>query len=274
MPKFQILQPTTSQLYWFELASYVAPYATVGSFLITAGMAFFHENDNEARHEAIMQKLNEISQQIEDLRLSLERKIDDMILKERTGEVLGIRESLEEYKLLKAQGVLDNIISDSAQTKQKIASYLDSPDTTLEYYLAYNALKCLLLPLRIATFGLFKIDSANLRVLTKDELRDLLLNRQTAINHLIEIGRNRVTYDSEVIMIDELGPRYGTELWVDVDGKGVWGKTFSPPPNDHNELRDEQEKVFTSTRDTMAATTSQPLVDFYTKVQSWYNSIP
>lgn len=93
--------------------------------------------------------MEEISLQIRQLRALVEQRLAEATIKERTGEVLGIQEALNEFLRLRSHGILDNVVTESATTKRKILGYLTESETPLGYYHAYNTLLCTLIPLRI-----------------------------------------------------------------------------------------------------------------------------
>lgn len=230
---FQIIKPTADQLYWYELASYAAPYATVASFVLSIYAAAKQDEVNAA----ILKKLDEISAQIRQLKDSIERKLNDILLKERAGEVLGIRESLLDYQRLKSVGILDNITTDSAQTKRKIAAYLSDAGTPDDYFHAYNALYVMLLPLRATCFNLYERPRSDTDPLLLKEIDDLLSVKDRAILVARTVGANRVAATQEPVLIDELGPVWGTDFSVYVDGRVVYSETFSPRNHDLAERR-------------------------------------
>lgn len=236
MSDFKIIQPSSEALYWYEVVSYIAPYATIGSFILSA-FSLASETVQERRLAEISRKLDEIMHLVVEASRALEQKMLDIVLKERTGEVLGFHEALLEFRNLQSQGILDNILSDSAQTKRKIKTFIDAPDTPDALRSAYCGLYLSLLPLRIATFELFKLPLAQINPLVNDELQDMLDVEPLSVKTADAIGRNRVgPVKQVVVLIDELGPVYGTEFFVQIDGESHSLGFFQPWKKNHAEV--------------------------------------
>jgi len=235
--EFQLLKVSDRALFWYEVAAYIAPYATVGSFILS-GLSLHSEHAQERRLAEISRKLDEIKMLIIQARRALEEKLNDIPIRERTGEVLGIEEALNEYRGLQSQGVLDNIITDSAQTKRKIKAYIESEDTPLSYLAAYCGLYITLLPLRIAGFELFDRPVDQINALVSDELQDIVRIESIAIRSAERVGASRVSpRQEETFLFDELGPVYGTNFFVQVDNARRTLGTFIPRYGNLNELR-------------------------------------
>lgn len=238
MADFKLLTPSSEALYWYEVASYIAPYATIGSFVLNA-FSLASEAAQERRLAEISKKLDEIMHLIVQTKEALEQKMLDIVFKERTGEVLGIHEALQEFRNLRNQGMLDNILSDSAQTKRKIKTWIDAPDTPVALRAAYCGLYLSLLPLRIATFELFERPLAQINPLVKDELQDILDVAPASLACSDTVGRSRVGKVKEtIILLDEMGPVYGTDFTVLVDADIEFLGAFLPRHKNLKETRD------------------------------------
>lgn len=233
MTDFKMLKVSDKALYWFEVASYISPYATVGSFILS-GFALASEHRQERRLVEMSRKLDEIKILINQTRRALEQKLEDIPLRERTGEVLGIEEALNEYRALQSQGILDNIISDSAQTKNKIKTFIDADDTPVDYRVMYCGLYATLLPLRVAAFELFDRPINDINPLVKSENEDLATVEAISISSAETVGSNRVSsrHQEERFLYDELGPVFGTNFYVTVDNTRRNLGTFIPRQGD------------------------------------------
>lgn len=242
MSDFKVINPSDTALYWYELAKFASPFATVGSFIFQA-ISFFSDGQ-AAAFERLFSKLDELSQQIAELKQSIEAKLDDMVLKERFGEVLGIKESLEEYHRILSPGILDNIVTDSAQTKRKMLAWLDDGRTPVAYLHAYNTLACTLIPIRTACFCLYRRPAAEVKALVKDEINDLLSRSAAAIKAGDTVGRNRVTYEEKVVLVDELGPVWGTDFIIKVDKTVAYTDSFIPRSNELQAVRNKAKEHF------------------------------
>lgn len=237
MSDFKMLKLTDRALYWYEVASYIAPFATIGSLIMT-GFSLASENRQEKRLEEISRKLEEIKNLIINTRISLERKLNDITMKERTGAILGIVESLKEYQSLKSQGILDNIITESNTVKGKIKTYIESSDVELEYTAGYCGLYLTLLPLRIATFELYDRPISKINGLVIGETEDILGVEEISISSAETIGSKRVSHVNEdPFELDELGPIVGTTFSVKIDNRTHGVGIFDPRNGDLNAVR-------------------------------------
>lgn len=232
-----LLNVTDPSTYWSEAVGYLAPYAKIGS-LILSGFSLASELRQEKRLEEISKKLDEIKTLILQSRRALERKLNDIPLRERTGEVLGIEEALNEYRNLQSQGILDNIISDSAQTKRKIKTFIDADDTPADYRAAYCGLYTTLLPLRVAAFEMFERPIESINPLVKSEMEDLMEVEAISVRTAETIGDRRVSgVQTEAYLVDELGPIFGTHFSVKVDNDRRPLGTFIPGQGDLATIR-------------------------------------
>ena len=232
MSNFNLLKLSDRATYWYEVASYIAPYAKVGSFIVS-GLTLISERSQEQRLAEISRKLDEIKTLINRTRAALEKKMNDIPVKDRTGEILGIEETLNEYRIHGRQGVLDNAVSESALTKGKIRAYIEASDTPLAYRGTYCALYTMLIPLRVAAFEMFDTEASEVNKLVAGELSDLIAISDIAIETSEKIGDRRVTaVQEERFLVDELGPVYGTNFYTSVDGDERTIGTFVP--NAHN----------------------------------------
>lgn len=226
MSEPKVLNTVSDDAYIADLAAYTSPFTTLGFFVLS--VLPFLETDSNATERLILGRLDEISRQIRELRALFEQRLAELTLRERTGEVLGIQEAVEEFVRLRSQGILDNVTTDSAVTKRKILGYIADAETPIGYYHAYNSLLCTLIPLRIWTFFFFGRPRRDLVALVCGELRDLLANRERGTEVARTLGRNRVSgVSEELILIDELGPVWGTTFTIKVDGKVVYSETFA-----------------------------------------------
>jgi len=257
MSDFNVIKPSEGALYWYELAKFASPFATVGSFVLQA-ISFFSDGQ-AAAFERLFRKLDELSQQIAELKQSIEAKLDDMVLKERFGEVLGIKESLEEYHRILSSGILDNIVTDSAQTKRKILAWLDDDRTPVAYLHAYNTLACTLIPLRTASFCLYRRPAPEIKALVKEEINDLLSRSAAAIKAGDTVGRNRVAYEEKVVLVDELGPVWGTDFIIKVDKTVAYTDSFIPRSNDLQAVRNKAKAHFEELKEQNGWEACQPL---------------
>lgn len=272
MRNFRIIQSSPEELYWYGLFKYTSPYAEIGATVIELAK-FFSENDLNTATQQLSRKLDELSVQIRQLREFIETKLDDIVLREHSGDVLGIKEALEEYIRLRSQGILDNIVTHSAQTKSKIEAYLSQDQTPIYYYHAYNTLKCMLLPVRVTCFMLYGRPSPDTSALVRDELHDLLANKERGVEVARVIGRNRVSYEEEVFLFDELGPTWGTEFGVTVDGRRVYGDMFAPGERDLNEKRQRAQQKYKEFQEKKADEVSQGIRKCYDDAQQLLDQI-
>lgn len=272
MGDFKVIQPSEGLTYWYELASYAAPYVAVGSFLFNA-ISFFTENSTARAFEKVFRKLDEISGQISEMKQAIEQKLNDMVLKERTGEVLGIKESLEEYSRIMSPGILDNIVTDSAQTKRKIFSYLDDERTPLEFFHAYNSLACMLVPLRVACFCLYKPTQSQTRALVVAEINDLLSKVDPALRAADKIGQNRVKYEEKISVFDEGGAVKQTDFLVWVDKEVVYNDSFIPHQSDLAVTRRKARDKFDEMKAIKGKEVCKPLEDCYQECRSLLSRI-
>lgn len=251
MNDFRLLNLSDDFLYWYEVASYIAPYATIGSFNV-GGLALQSENRQEERLAEISKRLDEIKTLVTQTYRALEQKLNDIPVKERSGEVLGIEEALNEFRRLRSQGILDNIVSDSAQTKRKIKTYIDAKETPVEFRATYCGLYATLLPLRVAAFQLFDRPITEINQLVKEELLDLVDIESVMINSTETVGSNRVSpVISKDFLFDELGPTFGTMFSARVDNKARNLGTFLPRNTDLGDLNEIRKRAHDS-RDKLA----------------------
>ena len=259
MTDFTVLKVSERALFWFELASYASPFATVGS-LILSGFSLASENRQERRLAEISKKLDQIKVSINQTRRALEQKLNNMPLRERTGEVLGIEEALNEFRILNSQGILDNIVSDSAQTKRKIETYINAPDTPVEYRVLYLSLYATLIPLRIAAFELFDRPINDINQLVKSETESLLDAESISITSIENVGSNRVSaLIFDTFIWDELGPRYGSKYSVQIDNSlRELGLYTDGPESERTAIRESAEKRRDELANQKASEASEP----------------
>lgn len=215
----RVLKVSDRALYWREIAKFTAPYATIGSFILS-GLSFNSEKKQEERFTEISRKLDEIRSLIVQGRQYIEKKLNDTSLRERTGEVLGIDEALNEYRKLLQEDILTQLIVSSAKTKQTIRTFIVAGDTPLEYRVSYCALYFSLIPLRVATFRLYQ-SSRQIKELIKEELNDLIAMERIALDSAKIVGENRVSTMQTSLLGCEPGVGCSLDLYIYVDGKSI-----------------------------------------------------
>ncbi len=213
----------------------------------------------------ILQKLDQLSTQIKDLGTQIEKTIRQAFLKERAGEVIGYTNALKEalgFPETTRDQIVEILLVDSAVTQGKIEQYLNA-DTPDDFYHAYATLNAALVGIRLQLLALSGGDF-------KMQLTGFINLRAAAIDVAQRIGRQRVSEVQEkLILIDELGPVFGTEFTIKQDGKHAFWATFSPEGGPGlNEVRQKAKERRTEISNGCAAAASQRLVTCFAGAQT------
>lgn len=219
--EFDKLKVSDSAKYWFEVAAYVQPYAAIGS-VILGGLSFLEETEQSKKLDRILETLEEIKSQIQECRNALMEKIEDTVLRQRTGEVLGTKEILEEYGRLRRDAVLVNLVTASAVYKNGIFISIADETIPLEHRGAYCGLYCTLLPFRATAFELLTGGDRRDTTLIREEIEDLLAIEKVTLEIIGAIGGNRVSQELETETVDvyktPMEIKHERNYFVEVDG--------------------------------------------------------
>ncbi|HEY0427636.1 MAG TPA: hypothetical protein VGC76_07615 [Pyrinomonadaceae bacterium] len=266
MRNFKIFQPSSDDSYWYELYKYAQPYAFIGTATLKALIHFLQEADFKTAERLFFRDMEGLYLQVRRIKESL-GKVNDTALKERSMEVLFYKESLDEYFGIQNKAILGGVLEESLITKEKIAPYHSDDQAPIEYYHVYNTLKFALLPLRAATFFLYNRPLDEVIPLFKQEIIDFLENEARGIEVAQTIGRNRVSpMHQELYVADELGPKWGTEFWIAVDGKTVYVDDFSPvsiPKTEVGAIRNQARQKHAELLDSSAEEVAKDIREAY-----------
>ena len=240
--EFSMLKLSDKAKYWYEVGTYLAPYAKIGSFVL-GGLSLLAEAEQNKKLDKILQKLDEIEWLIKECAKKLEEKMEDVALRRTTGQVFGIKEALTESRQLANRDMLAQISVSSAITKNEVKLSMTDETIFLEHRGAYCALYCMLIPLRATVFGLLDEGNGTNNRLAREEVDDLLKMEDLTIAIMEDIGRNRVSnkigewldvYEGE----SALGRIHRTTFHTKVDGVTRHLGTFK----EYTEGRREAEK--------------------------------
>ena len=215
-PAFQMLKLSDKAKYWYEVASYAMPYAAVASAIL-GGLSFLEEREQNKKLDAIIRKLDEIENLIQECANRLEQKMEDVPLRELTGKILGINEALHESQGRK--NILEALVVPSAEAKHTARISITDDSIGLGHRGAYCGLYCMLVPLRGTILGLLgenpRIGAAEMIA----ELDDLLDLEDVILEIMYSVGRNRVSSPVQVKTVDWYHTRkHERKLFVLVDG--------------------------------------------------------
>ena len=216
---FQMLKLSDKAKYWHEVASYAMPYATVASAII-GGLSFLQEREQNKKLDAIIRKLDEIENLIRECKNRLEQKMEDVPLRQLTGQIFGINEALHESQ--GRESILEELIFPSAEAKSKARISITDESIGLEHRGAYCGLYCMLVPLRATILGLL---GENPRISCSEmiaELDDLLDLENVILKIMYSVGRNRVSSPVQVETVDWIKTRmemkHERKYFVLIDG--------------------------------------------------------
>lgn len=230
-----IIAEAGSAAYWLGVVEAAIPYIQAFSGLYSV-LTTFGENPQEARLKRIELELKALSAQISKLEEVLKNLILDTVAKQLAAEVLGYRDSLDSYTSLKTQGILDNVLTQSAITKNRLAQYIDDGATPHSFKFYFGSLLNACTSLRMAAIGLYPATRESREKLVLPEAKTFLARIPKITESAQFISDRRVKQDSRVEMFDELGPIYGTVMSVTLDGKPYWNSFVVPRKGDGNRL--------------------------------------
>ena len=216
---FKMLKLSDKAKYWYEVASYAMPYATVASAII-GGLSFLEEREQNRKLDAIIRKLDEIENLIRKCKNQLEQKMEDVTLRQLTGEILGIREAM--YESRGRENILEELVVPSAKAKSKARISITDESIGLEHRSAYCGLYCMLVPLRATILGMLWENTRTSCAEVIAELDDLLDLENVILKIIYSVGRNRVSGPVQVRTVDwiktRMEMRHEREYFVLVDG--------------------------------------------------------
>ncbi|WP_439695973.1 hypothetical protein ACFGVS_24695 [Mucilaginibacter sp. AW1-7] len=263
-----IFQPSSDDNSSEELANLVSPFASIGSVIFSYFNSLFQEGIGI---NTVLDKLTQISTEIQQLKMTILDKLNQTSLKEKTSEVFGFQDSLNDYYATKDENILANIITESAATKRGIILSLQDPDISIEYYFSYINLLSMLQPLRITTLLLdgAKLSSKQIN----DELSDFLPFKDKGIGTAETIGRDRVIRYQD---LKSFGEYKETIFQVLVDGNVEYKNSFSPiavPPQDLGQITISFEQAYESLANQKAKETSESLRANFDNAKKLFDSL-
>lgn len=255
--------------YWFEVAAYAQPYAQIGS-IILSGLSFLEKTQQTKRLEKIIERVDEIESKIQKCKDAATQKIEDVILRQKTAEVLGTKEMLEEYGRLKRDAVLVNLTTESAIYKSAIFISIADEKIPLEYRGAYCGLYCTLLPIRAIALELLSGGDR------REEIEDLLAIEDVTLAIMEAIGRNRVSPKLEVETVDvykkRMEMRHKRNYYSEVDGEKTTIETVIEKRL--NEGRSLAEKKLTELSNEMANEAKKPFQTIFDGAKKSLENLP
>lgn len=265
MSDFSVIKPSGKLLYWYEMAKYVAPYATVGSLLLS-GFSYSSEVRQEHRLDQIAKQLRELKSLVINMERRIIDKLNDQVLKERSSEVLSYREFLQEQTIIQDTVALNLELSNMRTTKHKVLAYVNDVDTPLDYKASYCGLLMSLVSMRIAAFECLDLELAKVNELALDEINELLSYEDVIKATLREVGSKRVhSYEEERLLVDELGPVWGTIFSVMIDDRKLALGSFTPGSNSVSDERRMARKKVEELRERHASGAFDPFMESLAK---------
>jgi hypothetical protein len=244
-----VIQPSSANAYWYEIFKCASAYEEIGSLVLNA--IPFAENDRPTALTHFFESFAGIGSQIEQLQTSVNQKLIETTLTEPSGDLFGIKASLDEFKKLGNQSILVNVVTRSNEIVARLAGFLAHDDTPADYYHVANGLLFALVSLRAAAFFLFDRSQADVNGTVCMDLRQSLGDRARGVETARTVGRNRVSeVNEELTLIDELGPVWGTIFSIRVDGRVVYDDTFGGargiPHRNINDVRNQARQMHDS----------------------------
>lgn len=255
-----------------EIISSIHPYIRIGQFIFDFFNSLNSEDENSEYFEEIFNKLDELKILIKSSYEHLERILNDIPLRERSGEVQAISELLLEIKSIKDRRILIQRLGDiearSATTKKIIISFISSPYVLYEYKIIYFSLLTTLVPLRIASFKLYKNNEREIGKLVKDEFQELIALERQSKDITKVIGERRVSsIKSSRTILDEMIPSFILHYYVFVDGDLYTLGFYEVGQGRKNGLPHDVDKIHTAKRDSIIRGkinhTEKPFIEFY-----------
>ena len=176
--------------------------------------------DKKQNQNEILQKLIELENLVKESVRRLENKIENVTLRNIAGEVSGINESLNEYRVLKINSLLEKLAIDSAMVKSKIILSIEDEEIPAELRSAYCTLYCIVVPLRVAILGQLDPNSYDLVI---EELNELSEMKDVILSIVDSYGRNRVSKKVKSKTVDvyktRIEMKHQIAYFTIVDGK-------------------------------------------------------
>jgi hypothetical protein len=222
----KVIQPSSQDSYWLEVFSSAAAYERIG--LEVLGAVPFGESDRQTALKRFAANFEGIGPLIDQLQVPVTKKLLDPTLRDRAANVAAIDLSISEFIKLGSAGILDTVVRLSDDSVSNIASFLAHADTPPDFYHIANALLVAITAFRAATFFLFDRPKNDIDATVCADLRKSLGDRSRGLENARTVGRNRVSeVGEELVLLDELGPVWGTNFTITVDGRLVYSDTFA-----------------------------------------------
>jgi hypothetical protein len=262
----RILQPSSPDVYWREVNAIASEYFAIGSLIVRA-IPFDESNRTRAVAQCLT-NLRGIERQVTNAEDALRGRLSLLILRDQSDQIIKFRKDLYSFVEAQSQGILDNLTTDSDSAVLNLGNALRNNDTPADYYHVANAMLYVVLALRIASFFLFDRPVAEVTRAVCREMTDLLGTAERALEIARIVGRNRVSgVDEELILIDELGPVWGTTFSIRVDGRVVYTDTFAGsrevPRRSLNEVRARADRMQSELATTNATAVADGIKSHY-----------
>lgn len=213
--------------YWLATIEAALPYIQTFAGLYSV-LSSFGPDSQDVRLKRIEDELRSLTARVAQLEDVIKNLILDDVAKQLSAEVLAYKDSLDSYVTLKQQGILDNVLTQSAVTKNRLLQYIDDNTLPHSYRYYFGALLNACTSLRLSCIGLYSALQASRDKLLAPEAKAMLSRVPRVMQSAQAISEKRVATTSQVVLIDELGPIYGTTMSVTLDGKHVWGEFWGP----------------------------------------------
>ena len=264
----EIIRPSSPALYWREVASTGTAYTDIANLTINA--IPIAENSRPRAKKQFLETFAGARQQIAALQESINRLLIEPTLTEPSAGAFALKATIDDFASTSSSQpntqALDNAKAQANRIEQKLIAHLQLTETPIDYYHVGNALYLFAISLHLGLLFLADQNRRDNNAALCSFIRGLLDNRTRALEVARLVGAKRVSeVDEDLVLIDELGPVWGTNFTIRVDGRVVYTDTFAGsrgiPRRGLNEVRDQaramRESLIRSNADAVAAELTQ-----------------